>query len=48
MTQAICDFRRAQGTDGPLFLGRDTHALSTPAHATALEVLAGNGVPTFV
>ncbi len=47
-TQAICDFRSAQGYDGPLFLGRDSHALSEPAHATALEVLAANGVTTLI
>ena len=44
ITQAICDFRRSQGIDGPLFLGIDTHALSEPACASVLEVLAGNGV----
>ena len=48
ITQAICDFRRAHGTDGPLFMGRDTHALSGPAQRTALEVLAGNGVHTVI
>ena len=48
VTQAICDYRRAQDLTGPLFLGMDTHALSTPAHATALEVLAANGVPVYV
>jgi len=47
-TQAICDFRRAAGTDGPLFLAKDTHALSEPAWATALEVLAANGVRVLV
>lgn len=47
-TQAIVDYRTEQGIDGPLFLGRDPHALSEPAHATALEVLAGNGVHTRV
>jgi phosphoglucomutase len=47
-TQAICDYRKAQGIDGPLFLGADTHALSEPARATALEVLAANGVETFI
>ncbi|GAA1136575.1 phosphoglucomutase (alpha-D-glucose-1,6-bisphosphate-dependent) [Ornithinicoccus hortensis] len=47
-TQAICDYRKAQGTDGPLFLGRDTHALSEPAWASALEVLAGNEVTVLV
>ncbi|BCR04228.1 phosphoglucomutase, alpha-D-glucose phosphate-specific [Desulfuromonas versatilis] len=44
ITQAICDFRSQAGTDGPLFLGMDTHALSEPAHASALQVLAANGV----
>lgn len=44
VTQAICEYRRAQGIDGPLFLGKDTHALSVPAERTALEVLAANGV----
>jgi phosphoglucomutase len=43
-TQAICDYRKKQGYDGPLFLGRDTHALSEPAYATALEVLVANDV----
>jgi phosphoglucomutase len=44
IVQAICDYRKGAGIDGPLFLGMDTHALSEPAHATALEVLAANGV----
>ena len=44
VTQAVCDWRSAHGVDGPLFLGRDTHALSEPAWVTAREVLAGNGV----
>ncbi len=44
ITQAICAYRTHQGIDGPLFLGFDTHALSTPAFASALEVLAANGV----
>ncbi len=44
VSQAICDYRREAGIDGPLFLGMDTHALSEPAAATALEVLAANGV----
>ena len=44
ITQAICDYRKQHGIDGPLFVGFDTHALSTPAFATALEVLAANGV----
>ena len=43
-TQAICDYRTRQGTSGPLFIGKDTHALSAPALRTAVEVLAGNGV----
>ncbi|MFD4028398.1 phosphoglucomutase (alpha-D-glucose-1,6-bisphosphate-dependent) [Streptomyces sp. NPDC058576] len=47
-TQAICDYRARQGTDGPLFLGADTHALSEPARVTALEVLAANGVTALV
>jgi phosphoglucomutase len=46
--QAICEYRTAQGTDGPLFMGRDTHALSEPAWATALEVLAANDVTVLV
>ncbi|MFP5333430.1 MAG: phosphoglucomutase (alpha-D-glucose-1,6-bisphosphate-dependent) [Acidimicrobiia bacterium] len=44
MTQAIVEYRANQGIDGPVYLGRDTHALSEPAWTTALEVLAGNGV----
>jgi phosphoglucomutase len=48
MTHAICRYRREQGIDGPLFLGRDTHALSGPALRTAVEVLAGNGVEAVV
>jgi phosphoglucomutase len=48
ITQAICDFRAAHGTDGPLYMGKDTHALSAPAQCTALEVLAGNHVETFI
>ena len=44
ITQAICQYRRSQRIDGPLFMGMDTHALSTPAFETALEVLAANGV----
>ncbi|MGY1785531.1 phosphoglucomutase (alpha-D-glucose-1,6-bisphosphate-dependent) [Geodermatophilus sp. SYSU D00698] len=47
-TQAICEYRAAQGFDGPLFLGRDTHALSEPAWASALEVLVANDVPVLV
>jgi phosphoglucomutase len=44
VTQAICDWRHAHGIDGPLFLGKDTHALSAPAERSVLEVLAANGV----
>jgi phosphoglucomutase len=47
-TQAICDYRKEQGYDGPLFIGRDTHGLSEPAWATALEVLAANDVTVLV
>src|SRR4028118_1497923 len=46
-TQAICEYRAAQGTGGPLFLGRDPHALSEPAWASALEVLAHNAAARF-
>jgi phosphoglucomutase len=48
ITQAIVDYRREQGIDGPLFLAQDTHALSEPAFATALEVLAGNEITVMV
>ena len=48
MTQAICDYRRRQRTDGPLYLGKDTHALSGPAQRSALEVLAANGIETII
>src|SRR3546814_3916669 len=48
ITQAICEYRKAQGIDGPLFLGIDTHALSKPACDSALEVLAANGVEVRV
>ncbi len=48
ITQAICDYRRREEIDGPLFLGIDTHALSASAQATALEVLAANGVDVRV
>ncbi|MEO8132635.1 MAG: phosphoglucomutase (alpha-D-glucose-1,6-bisphosphate-dependent) [Betaproteobacteria bacterium] len=48
ISQAVCEYRREQGTDGPLFLGVDTHALSAPALATALEVLAANGVEVML
>jgi phosphoglucomutase len=48
ISQAICDHRRSKGIDGPLFIGIDTHALSAPALASALEVLAANGVETMI
>ena len=48
ITQAICEFRKQRGIDGPLFLGVDTHALSAPACASALEVLAANGVDVML
>jgi phosphoglucomutase len=48
ITQAICLYRKQQGTDGPLFLGIDTHALSFPAYTTALEVLAANGIEVMI
>jgi phosphoglucomutase len=48
ITQAICDYRAKEGIAGPLFLGKDTHALSNAAQQTAIEVLAGNGVHTYV
>src|ERR1044071_6615097 len=48
ISQAICQYRRAQNIDGPLFLGIDTHALSIPAQASALEVLAANGVEVML
>ena len=48
ITQAICDYRRGQGIEGPLYMGKDTHALSEPAQRTALEVLAANGVDTII
>jgi phosphoglucomutase len=48
IAQAICDYRRGLGTDGPLHVGKDTHALSGPAQRTALEVLAANGVSTVI
>ncbi len=47
-TQAICEYRAGQGYTGPLFMGRDTHALSEPANATAIEVLAANGVTVLL
>src|SRR5450432_379284 len=48
ITQAICLYRKEQKTDGPLFLGFDTHALSAPAYATALEVLAANEIEVMI
>jgi phosphoglucomutase len=48
ITQAMCEYRKAQGTDGPLYIGADTHALSAPAQQSALEVLAANGVTVRV
>jgi phosphoglucomutase len=48
ITQAICDYRRMHAIDGPLYMGKDTHALSTPAQNSALEVLAANGVETII
>jgi phosphoglucomutase len=48
ITQAICSYRHAHGIDGPLFMGMDTHALSEPAFASALEVLAANGVDVMI
>src|ERR1700745_954810 len=48
ITQAICDYRRVQATTGPLYMGKDTHALSGPAQRTALEILAANGVETVI
>jgi phosphoglucomutase len=48
ITQAICEHRRERGTDGPLYMGKDTHAVSEPAQRTALEVLAANNVETII
>lgn len=48
VAQAICDYRRSRGIDGPLYMGKDTHALSGPAQRTAIEVLAANGVETVL
>ena len=48
MTQAVCDYRQLHGSSGPLFLGIDTHALSVPACASTLEVLAANGVDVML
>jgi phosphoglucomutase len=48
ITQAICEYRREQGIDGPLYMGKDTHGLSAPAQRTALEVLAANKIETLI
>src|SRR5689334_123297 len=48
ITQAICDYRRSQGYNGPLYMGKDTHSVSRPAQRTALEVLAANGIQTII
>ncbi len=48
ITQAVCEYRKGQGFTGPLFMGKDTHAASTPAQRTSLEVLAANGVETII
>ncbi len=48
ITQAICEYRSSKGISGPLYMGKDTHALSAPAQRTALEVLAANGVETVI
>lgn len=48
ITQAVCEYRQAQGIDGPLYIGKDTHAVSASAQRTALEVLAANGVETVI
>ncbi len=48
ITQAICEFRKARGIRGPIYMGKDTHSLSEPAQRTALEVLAANGVDTMI
>lgn len=48
ISQAICEYRKAEGTSGPLFLAKDTHALSEPAFKTAIEVLSANGVEVMV
>jgi phosphoglucomutase len=48
VTQAVCEYRKTQGIDGPLYIGKDSHAASAPAQRTALEVLAANGVDTRI
>src|SRR5205085_8171431 len=48
ITQAICKYRKSRCTNGPLYMGKDTHALSGPAQRTALEVLAANGIEAMI
>jgi phosphoglucomutase len=48
ISQAICEYRKSKSVNGPLYLGKDTHAVDTPAHNTALEVFAANGVETII
>src|SRR5258708_199116 len=48
ITQAVCDFRHEQGIDGPLYIGRDTHALSGPAQRTVLSVAISNGIESVI
>src|SRR5205807_7906710 len=48
IAQAICEYRRGKGIDGPLYLGKDTHAISDAAQRSALEVLAANGVSAII
>src|SRR5262245_35085919 len=48
ITQAICDYRKKEGNSGPLYMGKDTHAVSGPAQRSALEVLAANGIETII
>src|SRR5262245_49528432 len=48
ISQAICEYRKSQGINGPLYIGKDTHALSEPAFVTALEVLAANGITIMI
>ena len=48
ITQAIVEYRRTKGIDGPIYMGKDTHGLSAPAQQTALQVLAGNGIETII
>jgi len=48
ITQAICEYRKSKNISGPLYMGKDTHAVSEPAEKTALEVLTANGVETII